>query len=152
MIAVCLLAATAVTIAVSGCTGNPATPAEGGNPGTLAEQLDSTARAKVRRHNDSLAMLCPKQRNRDSTWKIGGKKWGTDQQYIHLGPVSIPNSMFIPPFNKPKAPDSERLITFRPQDIQHDANREMEAEEMNRAIREEQFRKECEHEEQQRPR
>lgn len=132
----------------------PAPPGEGAKPRTLAVQLDSAAHAMVSQHNDSLAMLGPTKKPGDWTKEIGGKKWGIDQQYIHLGPISIPNAVLAAlPLNNftgnPIAAQNERLISTRQQDIQYQANRRLDAEEMNKAIKEERLRKEREHEEQQ---
>jgi hypothetical protein len=108
----------------------------------------------VSQHNDSLAMLGPTKKPGDWTKEIGGKKWGIDQQYIHLGPISIPNAVLAAlPLNNftgnPIAAENERLLNSRQKDIQYQANREMDAEAMNKAIKEERLRKEREHEEQQ---
>ncbi len=132
----------------------PAPPGEGAKPRTLAVQLDSAAHAMVSQHNDSLAMLGPTKKPGDWTKEIGGKKWGIDQQYIHLGPISIPNAILAAlPLNNftgnPIAAENERLLNSRQKDIQYQANRQMDAEEMNKAIKEERLRKEREHEEQQ---
>jgi hypothetical protein len=132
----------------------PAPPGEGAKPRTLAVQLDSAAHAMVSQHNDSLAMLGPTRKPGDWTKEIGGQKWGMDQQYIHLGPISIPNAVLAAlPLNNftgnPIAAENERLLNSRQQDIQYQANRQMDADEMNKAIKEERLRKEREHEEQQ---
>jgi hypothetical protein len=129
----------------------PAPPGEGAKPRTLAVQLDSAAHAMVTQHNDSLAMLGPTRKPGDWTKEIGGKKWGMDQQYIHLGPISIPNAVLAAlPLNNftgnPIAAENERTLNYRQQDIQYQANRAMDAEEMNKAIKEERLRKEREHE------
>lgn len=135
----------------------PPVPAgTGEQPRSVASQLDSAAHAMIARNNDSLAKLGPTRRPGDWTKTIGGKKWGMDQQYIHLGPISIPNAVLAAlPLNNftgnPIAAENERLINSRSADIQYQANRQIDAEEMNKAIKEERLRKEREHEQQQKP-
>jgi hypothetical protein len=132
----------------------PAPPGTGEKPHTLAVQLDSAAHAMIVRNNDSLAKLGPTRQPGDWTKEIGGKKWGMDQQYIHLGPIEIPNAILAAlPLNNftgnPIAAENERLINRRSQDIEYQRNRALDDEEFNKAVKDERLRKEREHEQQQ---
>jgi hypothetical protein len=121
---------------------------------TSAERTDSAVRSIIGHHNDSLAMLGPHREPGDWTVEHNGKKYGIDKQYIHLGPISIPTAILAAlPLNNftgnPIASANERLLTSRHDDIAFQANRALNEEEMNKAIKQERQRKEREHEEQQ---
>lgn len=142
-----------VAILGSGCTDDPTAPArEGAVARPPAVQIDSAAQAMVCRHKDSLAMPGLPRQSGDWTKAFGGKKWEPNQQYIHLGPVSIPNRVSAPPFNdfsgNQNHKGNERLFNSWQQGVQSQADWQMDAEEMRRAIAEERLRKEREHKKQ----
>jgi hypothetical protein len=65
-------------------------------PKTEKERLDSALVVTLMRHADSLAAATyvPNKFERgDWTVERGGQKWGIDQQFIRLGPVSIPTAL-----------------------------------------------------------
>jgi hypothetical protein len=129
-------------------------PQQSARPLSPAERTDSAVRAIVEHHNDSLAMLGPHRQPGDWTIDHNGKKYGIDKQYIHLGPIEIPTAVLAAlPLNNftgnPIASMNERLLTSRHDDIAFQANRALNEEEMNKAIKQERERKEREHEQQQ---
>jgi hypothetical protein len=131
-----------------------APPGTGERPLTTSERLDSAAHAITGRYNDSVMALGPQRQPGDWTKTIGGKKWGMDQQYIHLGPISIPNAILAAlPLNtltgNPIAAANERLINYRSADIEFQRNKQLDDEEFHKAVKEERLRKEREHEEHQ---
>jgi len=95
--------------------------------------------------------LGPTRQPGDWTKTIGGKKWGMDQQYIHLGPIAIPNAILAAlPLNtltdNPIAAANEKLINYRSADIAFQRNKQLDDEEFHKAVKEERLRKEREHE------
>jgi hypothetical protein len=131
-----------------------APPGEGAKPRSFSAQLDSSVHAIIDRHNDSLAMAGTPRQPGDWTKTIGGKKYGIDQQFIHLGPVEIPTAILAAlPLNNftgnPIAATNERLINSRSDDIKYQMNRALNDEEFNKAVKEERLRKEREHDQQQ---
>jgi hypothetical protein len=131
-----------------------APPGTGERPLTTSERLDSAAHAITGHYNDSVMALGPQRQPGDWTKTIGGKKWGMDQQYIHLGPISIPNAILAAlPLNtltgNPIGAANERLINYRAADIEFQRNKQLDDEEFHKAVKEERLRKEREHEEHQ---
>ena len=131
-----------------------APPGTGERPLTTAERLDSAAHAITGHYNDSVMALGPTKQPGDWTKTIGGKKWGMDQQYIHLGPIAIPNAILAAlPLNtltdNPIAAANERLINYRSADIAYQRNKALDDEEFHKQVKEERLRKEREHEQQQ---
>lgn len=131
----------------------PAPPGTGERPRTLAEQLDSAAHGMVGHYNDSVMALGPQRQPGDWTKTIGGKKWGIDPEYIHLGPVSIPTAILAAlPLNNftgnPILSANERAINYRSADIAYQRNKQLDDEEFNKAVKDERLRKEREHEQQ----
>jgi hypothetical protein len=120
--------------------------ANGGPPKTQAQMMDSLSRMLVQGHNDSLGP--PRKQPGDWTTNINGQKWGVDQKFIHLGPVSIPTAVLaILPLNVTANPiDNDQVINARHAEIGEQANRAMNEEAMNKAIKDERLRKEKEHE------
>lgn len=62
-------------------------------PRTPAEQLDSVIIATVGPYNDSVAAARSGRAPGDWTFERNGRKYGVDQKYIRLGPVSIPTAV-----------------------------------------------------------
>lgn len=117
----------------------------GGPPQTQAQAIDSLARVLVQAHNDSLGP--PHKQPGDWTTNINGQKWGVDQKWIHLGPVSIPTAVLaVLPLNVTANPVSnDMVINARHSEINVQANRAMNEERMNKAIKDERLRKQREH-------
>ena len=131
-----------------------APPGTGEKPRSMVAQLDSAAHAMTGRYNDSIMALGPQRQPGDWTKTIGGKKWGIDPQYIHLGPVSIPTAILAAlPLNNftgnPIEGANERAINYRSADIAFQRNKQLDDEEFNKAVKDERLRKEREHEQQQ---
>jgi hypothetical protein len=131
-----------------------APPGTGERPRSIASQLDSAAHAMTGHYNDSVMALGPQHQPGDWTKTIGGKKWGVDPQYIHLGPVSIPTAILAAlPLNNftgnPIDAANERAINYRSADIAFQRNKAEDDEEFNKAVKDERLRKEREHEQQQ---
>ncbi len=77
-----------------------------------------------------------------------------DQQYIHLGPIAIPNAILAAlPLNmlndNPIAAANNRAINYRSADIAFQRNKQLDDEEFHKAVKEERLRKEREHQQQQ---
>ena len=131
----------------------PAAPPDAGPPPTLADRLDATTHAMFDRMNDSLAQLGTPRKPGDWTGKIGGNKYGVDQQYIYLGPIKIPTAILaILPVNtvtgNPTAAANERLLSLRAADIQYQAQRQMDEDQFHKAVKEVRQREERKHEQQ----
>jgi hypothetical protein len=131
-----------------------APPGTGVRQLTTIERLDSAAHAITGHYNDSVMALGPTRQPGDWTKTIGGKKWGMDQQYIHLGPISIPNAILAAlPLNmlndNPIAAANNRAINYRSADIAFQRNKQLDDEEFHKAVKEERLRKEREHQQQQ---
>ncbi len=119
--------------------------ANGGPPQTQAQTIDSLSRMLVQAHNDSIGP--PHKQPGDWTTNINGQKWGVDQKFIHLGTESIPTSVMANlPINVTAHPiDNDQVINARHAEIGEQANRAMNEEAMNKAIKDERLRKEKEH-------
>jgi hypothetical protein len=101
----------------------------------------------VRAHNDSLGPA--RKAPGDWTTNIGGNKWGIDQKFIHLGPVSIPTAVLaVLPLNVTANPiDNDRMVNAHGAEIQQQANRMLTEEQFNKMVKEERLRKQKEHDE-----
>ncbi|SRR5579883_852055 len=135
----------------------PEAPPVASAPKSLEERVDSAMRASIRVHNDSLALGTPRRQPGDWTFEHNGKKYGIDQQYIHLGPISIPTAVLAAlPLNNfqgnPILGANERLLDARGNDIAFQANRALSEDEFRKAVKEERQRKEREHEQRARQR
>lgn len=62
-------------------------------PRTPAQQLDSVIIATIGPFNDSVAAARSGRAPGDWTFEKNGRKYGVDQKYIRLGPVSIPTAV-----------------------------------------------------------
>ena len=109
-------------------------------PGPAAEHLDSALAARIRAHNDSLALLAAGARKPgDWTFERGGKKYGIDQKYIHLGDFQIPTAVLaMLPLNvqaNPTALERERQLNAMHSDIAFQAQRAMNEEDFRAAVK-----------------
>jgi hypothetical protein len=118
---------------------------DGGPARGTGATLDSIASRLVQAHNDSLGP--PHKQPGDWTTNIGGNKWGIDQKFIHLGPVSIPTAVLaVLPLNVTANPiDNDRTVNAHGAEIQQQANRMLTEEQFNKMVKEERLRKQKEH-------
>jgi len=130
-----------------------APPGAGAAPQTLSERLDSSLHAGIERHNDSLAIGGSQRQPGDWTREIAGRKYGIDQELIHLGPLEIPTAVLgVLPLNvtgNPIAATNERLIDSRRADINLQATRALNDQEVQHAAADERLRNGGDGEEQQ---
>ncbi len=119
-------------------------------PTTATERLDSAFGARLRAHVDSLAALAATQGRGAGDWTFtkGGKKYGIDPQYIHLGDVKLPTAVLaMLPFNRQgniMAIQNERRIDQMHGDIMEQAQRAYTEDEFRSAVRAIRERKERE--------
>lgn len=110
-------------------------------PKTNTERLDSAIATRVRHLEDSLNALGPQRADGDWSWKgKDGKKYGIDQQYIHLGNFSIPTALLaLLPLNVQGNPttygEARRIGSIR-QEILEQAARSARDEDFNMAVKE----------------
>jgi hypothetical protein len=102
----------------------PASPA----PKTATDRLDSAVTSWVARANDSVAALANgARRPGDWTFERGGRKYGIDSQYIHLGKVSIPTAVLaLLPLNvqaNPTLAEEWKANAYMRSDIMYHAQR-----------------------------
>jgi hypothetical protein len=117
-------------------------------PKTTKERADSLVAAEVEAHNDSMSKVSGRKPG-DWTFTHNGQKYGIDQQYIHLGPISIPNAILaLLPLNRvganPMAGAAEELINSRRAEIMSNAQRGMDEDAFRTAVRKERERKDLE--------
>ena len=108
-------------------------------PKTTKERADSLVSAEIEAHNDSMAKVSGRKPG-DWTFTHNGQKYGIDQQYIHLGPISIPNAILaLLPLNhvqgNPIAGAAEQLINSRHDEIMDNAQRGMNEDQFRTAVR-----------------
>jgi hypothetical protein len=121
-------------------------------PKSAAERLDSSLVARLKAHEDSLAAFAhtPSKLERgDWTFEKGGKKYGIDQKWIHVGGVRIPTAVLAAlPFGNvqgnPTAMERERTLNRMNADIAYQAQRAMNEDEFRTAVRNIRQRKERE--------
>jgi hypothetical protein len=122
-------------------------------PKTTSQQLDSSLAATVKVHNDSMMVIYGGKQPGDWTFHgNNGQKWGIDQQYIHLGPVSLPDAVLaMLPINhvgeNAVLGQRERQLNAMHDDIQEGAHRQMNEDDFHRAVKETRERKQREHDE-----
>ncbi len=108
-------------------------------PKSTRERVDSLMVAEIGAHNDSMALVAGRKPG-DWTFMHDGKKYGIDQQYIHLGPISIPNAVLaLLPLNRvqgnPMAGAAEQLYGVRHDEIMSQAQRGMDEDAFHTAVR-----------------
>jgi hypothetical protein len=112
------------------------------------ELVDSAVSEIVQEYIDSV-LTAPTNDNRPPSWtgKIGGKTFGIDQKFIHLGGLKIPSAVLallpIPQVNNMDLRSAQRLNDIRA-DLQYAAARAQTMEDFKRAIRELRERRERE--------
>lgn len=115
----------------------PAAPM-GGPPKTAKQRMDSVVASEIDAHNDSMALVSGRKPG-DWTFKHNGQKYGIDQQFIHLGPVSIPTAVLaLLPLNvqaNPMAGAAEQMYNLRRGEINDQAQRGMDEDAFRTAVR-----------------
>jgi hypothetical protein len=106
---------------------------------TPKARMDSLVTAEISAHNDSMAKVQGRTPG-DWTFTHNGQKYGMDQQYIHLGPISIPNAVLaLLPLNRvqgnPMAGAAEQTYNMRHDEIMNQAQRGMDEDEFRTAVR-----------------
>lgn len=122
-------------------------------PRTTAQVIDDAIRADIGAITDSVLALGPRRDPTDWTVERNGRKWGIDQEFIRLGPVSIPTAVLaLLPINaqaNPITSQRERQISYMQRDIAFHAQRALNENEFKTAVRNLRLRKERERAEQQ---
>jgi hypothetical protein len=119
-------------------------------PKTEEERLDSALATSIRRKQDSIAVnsYTPNKFERgDWTIEKDGRKWGVDQQYIHLGRFSLPTALLaLLPFNRAAGGDpvQQRALAFQRSDLLYHAQVAITEQEFRDAVRAIRERKERE--------
>ncbi|HEX6534308.1 MAG TPA: hypothetical protein VF041_06915 [Gemmatimonadaceae bacterium] len=120
-------------------------------PKAPAERLDSALAARLRVHNDSMAAIAANAGRAPGDWTFekNGKKWGIDQKKIYIGDHSIPTALLaLLPLNKqanPIALREGRTLELQRADIAYQAQRAMNEEDFNKAVKQIRERKQREH-------
>jgi hypothetical protein len=113
-------------------------------------RLDSSVAANLQHLNDSIAMLPRERAPGDWTITRNGKKYGIDQQFIRLGPFSIPTALLAAlPLNvtaNPTALERDRRLTSMRFEIQEQAARAARDDEFRAAVKSLRERKQKERE------
>lgn len=117
-------------------------------PRTTREVIDDAIRADIGRITDSVVALGPRRNPTDWTIERNGRKWGIDQEFIRLGPVSIPTPILaLLPINAQANPVTvarERQLNYMNRDIAYHAQRAINENEFKTAVRNLRIRKERE--------
>ena len=120
-------------------------------PKTIEEAADSALAARVRAHNDTLALGAGRRQPGDWTFEHNGKKYGVDSKFIQLGSFKIPTAVLaFLPLNVTANPimgENERTLNARHDDIMYQAQRALNEDEFRDAVRHVRQRLEKEHEE-----
>jgi hypothetical protein len=110
-------------------------------PKSVRETVESMIVADVGRLNDSLAAAPRPPRWSTGDWTVerNGQKYGIDQKFIRLGPVSIPTAVLaMLPLNvqqNPTAAERVRTLSYMNADISYHARRAVSEDEFRRAVR-----------------
>jgi hypothetical protein len=119
-------------------------------PKTIEEAADSALAARVRAHNDTLALGAGRRQPGDWTFEHNGKKYGIDSKFIQLGSFKIPTAVLaFLPLNVTANPimgENERTLNARHDDIMYQAQRSLNEDEFRDAVRHVRQRLEKEHE------
>lgn len=118
-------------------------------PKTATEKLDSAIGSRIRHVEDSLRALGPQRAQGDWSWNgKDGKKYGIDQQYIHLGNFSIPTALLaLLPLNvqgNPTTYENAKRIGAIRGEILDQAARAARDDDFNQAVKELRERKQKE--------
>jgi hypothetical protein len=119
-------------------------------PKTATERLDSALVTNLEAYRDSLAAIRGPAGRRPGDWTIerGGRKYGMDEQFIRLGPVSIPTAVLAAlPLNvqgNPILMEREKRLSMMRAEILEQVQRGMNEQEFREAVKNIRERKERE--------
>jgi hypothetical protein len=117
-------------------------------PKTPTQRLDSVIATIIQPYNDSMAAMNGQRKPGDWTVERGGKKYGIDPQYIHLGNFSIPTAILgLLPINvqaNPTLAARNRTQDQLHSDIMSQAQRGMNEADFRKAVKSIRERKERE--------
>jgi hypothetical protein len=117
-------------------------------PKTAAEKLDSVIADILAPQKDSIKVAGKERAPGDWTFEKGGKKYGVDQEFIRLGPVSLPTAILaLLPLNvtgNPAVSERERRNNAMRQEINYHARRQINDADFQKAVRAIRERKERE--------
>jgi hypothetical protein len=120
-------------------------------PKTIEEAADSALAARVRAHNDTMALGAGRRQPGDWTFEHNGKKYGIDSKFIQLGSFKIPTAVLaFLPLNVTANPimgENERTLNARHDDIMYQAQRALNEDEFRDAVKHVRQRLEKQHEE-----
>jgi hypothetical protein len=120
-------------------------------PKTIVEAADSAIAARVRAHNDTMALGAGRRQPGDWTFEHNGKKYGIDSKFIQLGSFKIPTAVLaFLPLNVTANPimgENERTLNMRHDDIMYQAQRALNEDEFRDAVKHVRQRLEKQHEE-----
>jgi hypothetical protein len=118
-------------------------------PKTSAQQLDSVIAGDIGAYNDSMRVAATGRKD-PTDWTVtkNGQKYGVDQKYIHLGPVSIPTAILaLLPLNvtgNPTVSQRERAYNAMHNEIFEHAQSAMNETDFQKAVRAIRIRKDRE--------
>lgn len=128
-------------------------PREPTLPLTPAERVDSVISVTIRAYHDSIAAAPRERRAGDWTVERGGRKYGVDERYIHLGGRRLPTAVLaLLPLNvqgNPIAADREKALTQMRQTIHDQAQRAAADDDFSAALKRIRERKDRERRERQ---
>jgi hypothetical protein len=119
-------------------------------PKTATERLDSALVTSLEAYRDSLAAVRGPAGRRPGDWTIerGGRKYGMDEQFIRLGPISIPTAVLAAlPLNvqgNPVLMEREKRLNMMRAEILEQVQRGMNEQEFRDAVKSIRERKERE--------
>ena len=124
-----------------------------GVPRTQRQRMDSVLMAHLQPHIDSLQAIAAAQGKAPGDWTFtkDGKKWGMDPKNIYIGDHKIPTAILaLLPLNKganPITSNENKMFDREHDEIQFEAQRAMNEEEFNAAVKAIRERKQREHDE-----
>ena len=120
-------------------------------PKTDVQRLDSVIANDIGAFNDSVRVANSGRKPGDWTFEKGGKKYGIDSKYIHLGPFSIPTAVLaMLPLNitgNPTTYQRNKTLTANHDEIFEQAQRGINDADFEKAVRSIRERKERERKE-----
>jgi hypothetical protein len=120
-------------------------------PRTVQERLDSAVTTLFRALSDSMLAAAPAREPGDWTFRVGAQRFGIDQRFIRLGPVSIPTAaLALLPLNvqgNPVTMERDRRLAAIRQEILEQAMRAQRDDDFKEAVRALRERKQKEREE-----
>jgi hypothetical protein len=120
-------------------------------PQTKAEEIQGVIRKGIADYNDSLRVAQGQRAPGDWTVEKNGQKYGIDQKFIRLGPVSIPTAILaLLPLNitaNPTVTQRERQLNYMQRDIELHARQQITEADFQKSVRAIRQRKERERKE-----